>query len=120
MDIHVFGGMIALRIICFHDVLQLEIFGVISIAPVFVNYSRKYNPVFYLSNFSNMMIKTGCREGRMNQTGILLIMGICVVILLALAWRRRLEWLLNLVLRGVLGAVAIYFINLAVVGQGYP
>ncbi len=56
----------------------------------------------------------------MNQTGILLIMGICVMILLALAWRRRLEWLLNLVLRGVLGAVAIYFINLAVVGQGYP
>lgn len=56
----------------------------------------------------------------MNQTGILLIMGICVVILLALAWRRRLEWLMNLVLRGVLGAVAIYFINLAVAGQGYP
>lgn len=56
----------------------------------------------------------------MNQTGILLIMGICAVILLALAWRRRLEWLLNLVLRGVLGAVAIYFINLAVAGQGYP
>lgn len=56
----------------------------------------------------------------MNQTGILLIMGICVVILLALAWRRRLEWLINLLLRGVLGAVAIYFINLAVAGQGYP
>ena len=55
----------------------------------------------------------------MNQTGILLIMGIFVVILLALAWRRRLEWLINLLLRGVLGAVAIYFINLAVTGQGY-
>lgn len=56
----------------------------------------------------------------MNQTGILLIMGICVVILLAFAWRRRLEWLINLLLRGVLGAVAIYFINLAAVGHGYP
>ena len=66
-----------------------------------------------------MMIKTDSREGRMNQTGILLIMGICVVILLALAWRRRLEWLINFLLRGVLGAVAIYFINLAVAGQGY-
>lgn len=56
----------------------------------------------------------------MKQTGILLIMGICVVVLLALAWRRQLEWLINLLLRGVLGAVAIYFINLAVTGQGYP
>lgn len=56
----------------------------------------------------------------MSQTKILLIMGVCVLVLLALAWRRRLEWLLNLLLRGVLGAVAIYFINLAVAAQGYP
>ena len=56
----------------------------------------------------------------MGQTKILLIMGICVLVLLALAWKRQLEWLLNLLLRGVLGAVAIYFINLAVGAQGYP
>lgn len=56
----------------------------------------------------------------MGQMKILLIMGVCVLILLALAWRRRLEWLLNFLLRGVLGAVAIYFINLAVTAQGYP
>ena len=56
----------------------------------------------------------------MKQTGSLLIMGICVVVLLALAWRRQLDWLINLLLRGVLGAVAIYFINLAFSGQGYP
>lgn len=56
----------------------------------------------------------------MNQTTILLIMGVCVLALLAFAWRRRLEWLLNLLLRGVLGAVAIYFINLAVASRGYP
>ena len=55
----------------------------------------------------------------MNQTNILLIMGICVLILLVLAWRRRLEWLLNLLLRGVLGAVAIFFINLAMASRGY-
>lgn len=55
----------------------------------------------------------------MNQTNILLIMGICVLILLALAWRRRLEWLLNLLLRGVLGAVVIFFINLAMASRGY-
>lgn len=56
----------------------------------------------------------------MDQTKILLIMGGCVLVLLALAWKRQLEWLLNLLLRGVLGAVAIYFINLAVAAQGYP
>lgn len=56
----------------------------------------------------------------MDQTKILLIMGVCVLALLALAWRRQLEWLLNLLLRGVLGAVAIYFINLAMAAQGYP
>lgn len=56
----------------------------------------------------------------MGQTKILLIMGVCALVLLAYAWRRRAEWLLNLLLRGVLGAVAIYFINLAVIARGYP
>lgn len=56
----------------------------------------------------------------MSETKILLMMGVCVLVLLALAWRRRLEWLLNFLLRGVLGAVAIYFIDLAVTAQGYP
>ena len=55
----------------------------------------------------------------MAQTKILLIMGVCALVLLAYAWRRRAEWL-NLLLRGVLGAVAIYFINLAVASRGYP
>ena len=41
----------------------------------------------------------------MAQTKILLIMGVCALVLLAYAWRRRAEWLLNLLLRGVLGAV---------------
>ncbi len=56
----------------------------------------------------------------MTQTKILLIMGVCALVLLAYAWRRRAEWLLNLLLRGVLGAVAIYFINLAAASRGYP
>lgn len=46
-------------------------------------------------------------------------MGICAVLLLIGAWRKKLEWLLNLLLRGVLGTVAIYFINLMLTGQGY-
>lgn len=56
----------------------------------------------------------------MSQMKMLLIVGICVLVLLTLAWRRRLEWLLNLLLRGVMGAVAIFFINLAVTSWGYP
>lgn len=56
----------------------------------------------------------------MNPTKILLIMGVCVLVLLIFSWRRGMEWLMNLVLRGVLGAVAIYFINLAVEVRGYP
>lgn len=56
----------------------------------------------------------------MGHTGVLLVIGGLAAILLAVAWRRRLEWLINLLLRGVLGAVAIYFINLVVSGQGYP
>lgn len=55
----------------------------------------------------------------MGQSGLLLMMGALAVILLLFAWRLRLEWLINLLLRGVLGAVAIYFINLAVTRQGY-
>ncbi len=55
----------------------------------------------------------------MNQQVILLALGICVVLLLIGAWRKKLEWLLNLLLRGVLGTVSIYFINLALAGQGY-
>lgn len=55
----------------------------------------------------------------MGQSGLLLMMGAMAVILLLFAWRLRLEWLINLLLRGVLGAVAIYFINLAVTRQGY-
>lgn len=56
----------------------------------------------------------------MSQQGILLMIGVGIIILLLGAWRTKREWLLNLLLRGVLGAVAIYFINLAITGQGYP
>ncbi|MBO5282143.1 MAG: pro-sigmaK processing inhibitor BofA family protein [Lachnospiraceae bacterium] len=55
----------------------------------------------------------------MNQQVIFLALGICAVLLLIGAWRKKLEWLLNLLLRGVLGTVAIYFINLVLAGQGY-
>ncbi len=48
----------------------------------------------------------------MNQnTGILWIVGICAGVLLIGAMRKRTEWLLNFVLRMVLGTLAIFLIN---------
>lgn len=46
-----------------------------------------------------------------NNTGILLIVGICAGVLLIGAMRQRAEWLLNFVLRTVLGTLAIFLIN---------
>lgn len=45
------------------------------------------------------------------ETGILMIVGVCAGVLLFGAMRRRLEWLLNFVLRAVLGTLAIFLIN---------
>lgn len=47
------------------------------------------------------------------QTGTLVIIGVCAGVLLLGAMRRRLEWLLNFVLRAVLGTFAILFLNAA-------
>lgn len=44
-------------------------------------------------------------------TGIFLIVGACVLVLLIGAVRGRVEWLLNVVMRGILGTVAMYFVN---------
>ncbi len=46
-----------------------------------------------------------------NQAGILLIVGACILALLVGAVRQKAEWLLNLVMRGILGTVVIYFVN---------
>ncbi len=46
-----------------------------------------------------------------NQIGTILIIGVCAVTLLIGALRKNKEWLLNFVLRAVLGAVAILFVN---------
>ena len=46
-----------------------------------------------------------------NQTGILLIVGIIGAILLIGAIRFKVEWLLNFVLRTVLGTLGIFLVN---------
>lgn len=53
-----------------------------------------------------------------NSTGIFLIVGACVLVLLIGAVRGRVEWLLNLVLRSILGTVAMYFVNSTLAGMG--
>lgn len=44
-------------------------------------------------------------------TGIILIAVILVVVLLIGTMKSRAEWIINFVLRGVLGMMSIYFVN---------
>jgi len=43
--------------------------------------------------------------------GTILIAAVCAIALLVGALRKKSEWLLNILLRGVLGTIAVYFIN---------
>lgn len=43
---------------------------------------------------------------------------LCVVFLLALAIYRKAEWLMNLLLRGILGTLGIYFVNVFLQNKG--
>lgn len=44
--------------------------------------------------------------------GALLIVFVCIIVLFFGAVYRKTEWLLNLVMRSILGTVGIYFINM--------
>jgi len=50
--------------------------------------------------------------------GMVVLMTVCIAILAAGALKSRAEWLLNGCLRGVLGAVAIFFVNTWLEKQG--
>lgn len=50
--------------------------------------------------------------------GTILIVAACTTVLLIGALRRNSEWLLNLILRGVMGTLAIYFIDAVLTGWG--
>lgn len=50
--------------------------------------------------------------------GMPLIVGVCVVVLALGAVKHKAEWLLNLLLRAVMGTIAIYFINDFLAGRG--
>ncbi len=53
-----------------------------------------------------------------HQTGILLIAAACGIVLLIGAVRRKVEWVLNVAMRSILGTVAMYFVNSALASAG--
>lgn len=53
----------------------------------------------------------------MQQTGIFMIIGMCALVLFIVAYRRRLEFVINFILRGVVGTIAIYAINSILLNQ---
>ena len=53
-----------------------------------------------------------------NMLGIVVILAACAALLFMGVVKRRLEWLLNVLMRSILGTIAIYFINNALAGAG--
>lgn len=53
-------------------------------------------------------------------SGTIIIIVACAVVLIVGAARRKAEWMLNVLMRGILGTIAIYFINNALTGFGIP
>lgn len=52
--------------------------------------------------------------------GMAAIIGVCLLVLIIVTAGRKVEWVVNLVLRAVLGAVGIYFVNIVLVKQQIP
>lgn len=52
-----------------------------------------------------------------NIGGMAAIMGVCVIVLLIGAMGRKVEWLVNFILRAVMGTVGIYFFNYLLAAQ---
>lgn len=53
-----------------------------------------------------------------NDKGMILIIAACAVVLLIGLVRSKMEWLLNVFMRSILGTVAIYFVNSALAAAG--
>ncbi|MCM1064640.1 MAG: pro-sigmaK processing inhibitor BofA family protein [Eubacterium sp.] len=53
-------------------------------------------------------------------SGTIVIIAACVVVLMVGAAKRKSEWMLNILMRGILGTIAIYFINNTLTGLGIP
>lgn len=46
-----------------------------------------------------------------NANGVLAILGVCVIVLIIGALGRKVEWLVNFILRAVMGTIGIYCLN---------
>ena len=46
-----------------------------------------------------------------NAGGILAILGVCLIVLLIGAMGKKVEWLVNFILRAVMGTIGIYILN---------
>ena len=53
-----------------------------------------------------------------NTWGMAALVAICAIVLLMGVMKRKMEWLLNVFMRSVLGTIAIYFVNGALAGAG--
>ena len=51
---------------------------------------------------------------------LLWLAGVAAVLLLISFLGRKAEWLINFALRGIMGTIAIYFINMGVTFLGFP
>ena len=49
--------------------------------------------------------------------GMVAILGVCLLVLMIGAMGKKVEWLVNFILRAVMGVVGIYFINLLLTFQ---
>ena len=53
-------------------------------------------------------------------SGAVIIIVFCALVLAVGLVRKKTEWMLNILMRGILGTVAIYFINDTLVSMGVP
>lgn len=50
--------------------------------------------------------------------GGIMIAGVCILVLVIGAFRRKKEWIINFVFRSVIGTVSVFFLNGFLVSQG--
>ena len=53
-----------------------------------------------------------------NTMGMAALVAICAIVLLMGIVKRKMEWLLNVLMRSILGTIAIYFVNGALASAG--
>ena len=73
----------------------------------------------FLSKMDIQMKKEDQEDRQMQiQTGAFFLIIMCVVILGIGLFRKKTEWLLNIVMRSILGIILMYFVNFALTAGG--